>query len=162
MTTLSHTSTIVQSWAEWTDASRWTILDEAPPEAADEPFHPSPEDLAYDTGYVVGSEDGVYRVPSCWNNDGRALRYAAGRQAGKRAREVKQAYDLGYAMGLETEQSEPPAGFSRHEARAYREGFSDAQREYEAYLDGRAEERMREAFGDPAELVHDNERRGVC
>jgi hypothetical protein len=159
MTTLSHFHAPVHS-------IQLVGLPETLPFAAtpSPDYVPTAEDLAYDTGWTVGLEDGRFRLPSAWLSDGRALRFATGRQEGVRHRERDAARELGHALGLETELSEPPAGLRRHEAEAFRAGFAEGQAERErlleeerdedAHYDALAAERMEWAFGDPTDRVH--------
>jgi hypothetical protein len=135
-------------------------------------YCPTPEDLAYDTGWTIGLEDGRFRLPSAWLSDGRGLRFALGRQEGQRHRERDAARELGHALGLETELSEPPAGLRRHEAEAFRAGFAEGQAERERLLaeerdedshyDALAAERMEWAFGGPLDRVHQAELAEIC
>jgi hypothetical protein len=114
----------------------------------DEPFHPSPVDLAYDLGYRL-ARDG--ETPATPPGPG-AVRWAfvRGRQAGSDARA---AYELGYALGWQTELSHPPGGYSEGEAAEFRRGFSagkaafEDDREWLAWLASVESDRMDDAFG---------------
>lgn len=142
-----------ESWPSWTDQESWTL----PDISHEDPYVPSLEDLAFETGRTVGLADGRFRMPDLWHHDGRGLRFAMGRQAGQKDRERAEAYGLGETLGYREGASEPPAGYRDHEATAFRTGYAaglarwEQERAEDAYYDERALDRLEDAFTDPAD-----------
>lgn len=145
MKTLSHARPPVQPTAAGPAGP------ELPPEA-DEPYTPSPEDLAYDTGYTIGLEDGRYRVPAHWTG-AMSLRYANGWHEGRLRREAGAARQLGETLGHAAGPPGPPSGLGPHEAAAFRAGFAEglarfeAERAEDAHIDELALEAQGREYG---------------
>jgi hypothetical protein len=95
---------------------------EVHPDFGTEPFEPSPLDLAYDLGWSLARAGENPLVP--YKDIKLGMRFVAGRVAGRVARDIDEARQLGEAVAYLTGISEPPAGLSADEKAAYRVGFA--------------------------------------
>lgn len=156
MATLTHERPRVQDQPSWSGPT----LDR------DEPFHPSPSDLAFDLAFCQARLGEPAQSPDTLD---RAIRrsHFAGCVAGRKARDCDSARELGRTLGLISGLSEPFPGYSADEALAYREGFvaGEAERiedtEFEAWVASQEAERAEMAFSDPISDIDNYPRIGA-
>ena len=126
--TLQHASVPVQMIAivGLPERRRHDAYEPAPSPTWDaEPFHPSPEDQAYEMGYQLGRDgDGDHTIRCPFACAALSWQFVLGRARGRQAREVAEARALGYELGLLEGPSEAPGGYSTPEDQAYREGYA--------------------------------------
>jgi hypothetical protein len=128
-------------------------------------FQPSPADEAWLVAFNAADSGEPADFPSGVPLADRERIYMAhlsGDRAGKRAREAREAREVGRTMGLARSASEPPAGYAPHEAAAYREGYAEGLRaadeldaedaRLEAWVAANEGEAMEEYF---ATILHD-------
>lgn len=100
---------------------------------ADVCYQPSPTDAAFWVAFnaaLDGDRPDCPSVGAGWSPE-QTNGFYLGARAGKVARESREAKAIGRTLGEIGGGSEPPAGYSEHEADAYRAGFAEAQ----AYLE---------------------------
>ena len=117
-------------------------------------FDPSLADEAWLTAYNAAYAGHPGRLPSGPTATAEIrLRFTRGTLAGKEDRERDAAYELGQAMGLENENSVPPAGLAAHEADAYRKGFLAGLAEREDRFDAMFGEEEEVADSEKMEVL---------
>lgn len=146
---------------DWREIARdWS------PEASDEvePFispedtwNPSPADEAWLVAFNAADAGEPAALPSNVPLADRERVYMAhysGDRAGTKAREVREAREIGQLMGCAGSAPEPPAGYAPHQAQAYREGHALGgirriveEAQFEAWVAHQESEAMAEHFG---------------
>jgi hypothetical protein len=93
-------------------------------------FEPSEGDLAWWTAFSRALEGSNADMPRFGlSDDSVRMRWAMGKRAGVKARQIAEAKELGVALGRSIGGCEAPSGLTPWEAEAFREGLAIAEAE---------------------------------